>query len=468
MAVQHAFGSFFAEFWRRVPRRYLFVFALDTLAILCALYSFSSWSLLPSLPATTTVVNDRLVVTKQSELLRAGDTIISIAGIDVRNIGSDHSLVARAISLKNAGDSVSLAIARGGSIIPITVKLSRLLDRRAILAHASYALVWFLLGVAIFLVRPNDISSLLFHCVGIGLLFQELSQVPLVNHWPLIVNLIPHAFLLLNSVAVLHFLLVFPRVRSWRRYVLAPFYIGFTICFVATEYLVVRSATGFYYPPVGLLEAINLQRILYPIMNVAGVVLVLYSYISSKNRAERKRLRWTLSGGVIALLWQAATLNIPRMLGMSVEMDPWFAYSGLFTAPIGIAIGLVWYNVFDIDLLLSRTLVYAIVLGLLVITYEAITEALVLVLGSGFSGGSSLIISIVATTAIAVGFDPVKERIEQVINGLFFRFTGDENMAPETKLEAIRELVEKHGGVLELVAESEEAAEFTLRIPNAK
>src|SRR2546427_186844 len=85
----------------------------------------------------------------------------------------------------------------------------------------------------------------------------------------------------------------------------------------------------------------NRQVFLYPAMNLMAVALVLYSYFSSRDRAERRRLRWTLFGGGVSIVWFAVTVNLPRLLDMPMQVNPWIAAAGYFAAPLGIAIGLI-------------------------------------------------------------------------------------------------------------------------------
>lgn len=320
--------------------------------------------------------------------------------------------------------------------------------------------------------------------MGVGLLFQELdySNVGLI-HSGYASFAIP-LYIVLNSAVVLHFLLVFPKVRTWRWKVLGPFYILFALIFIATEiqaallYSFVSGQHSFSFFSIPFDIVVTIRHFLYPAMNIAGAVLVLYSYFSSHDLSERRRLRWTFLGGAIALVWQAATVNFPRLFGYDMNMDPVLAQAGLFAAPVGIAVGLVWFNTFEIDLFLSRSLAYAIVLGMVVLAYEGLTELFVNFLNHLMLGDTSFISSIIATSIVAVSFDPVKDRIQVVIDKLFFRDSekdgsSHDRIAKSELIEVTRELgtisqlIEKHGGEIVRNDVSPDGVEFTIRLPHA-
>ena len=309
-------------------------------------------------------------------------------------------------------------------------------------AHGLYGVVWLALGMLVFVVRPREFSSLLFNLMGIGLLLQELDLSHTALSQSGFAQFIVPLYILLNSAVVLHFLLVFPKVRAWRWKVLAPFYLLFGIVCIATEILIAShislDATGF--PEI----LSRVRSYLYPAMNLAGVALVLYSYFSSRDPAERRRLRWTFFGGGIALVWQAVTVNIPRLLGTDMQIDPILAEAGLFAAPIGIAIGLIWFNTFEIDRFLSQTLAYATVLVLLVLVYEALGYVFTQILGHTLSGATSVIGSIITTSIIAISFEPVKDWVQSFIDDRFF----SEAINADDAISEIEKAARKHGAAV--------------------
>jgi signal transduction histidine kinase len=109
-----------------------------------------------------------------------------------------------------------------------------------------------------------------------------------------------------------------------------------------------------------------------------------------------------LSGSVLPS-W---TFDIPIVLGFGVA----------FPATIGIAI--FKYRLYDIDVVISRTLVY----GSLAVFITAVYVGIAVGIGAAIGGGGkpNLGLSILATAIVAVGFQPVRERVQKVANRLVY------------------------------------------------
>ncbi len=89
--------------------------------------------------------------------------------------------------------------------------------------------------------------------------------------------------------------------------------------------------------------------------------------------------------------------------------------------PISLAIAILRYRLFDIDLLIRRTLQYSLLSGLLALTYFG----LVIVLQSLFTAITGQqqndFVTVLSTLAIAALFNPVRRRVQDVIDRRFYR-----------------------------------------------
>jgi hypothetical protein len=88
----------------------------------------------------------------------------------------------------------------------------------------------------------------------------------------------------------------------------------------------------------------------------------------------------------------------------------------LLSVPVAIAVAVLRYRLWDLDRLISRTVTYAVVTGLLVLPYLAIVAATPrLVAGSG-----SLAVA-AATLAAAAAFQPLRRRVQDLVDRRFNR-----------------------------------------------
>ena len=79
--------------------------------------------------------------------------------------------------------------------------------------------------------------------------------------------------------------------------------------------------------------------------------------------------------------------------------------------PIAIAIAVLKYRLYDIDVVISRTLVYGSLAGFITAVYVGIVVGVGTLIGSG--GQPNLVLSIIATATVAVAFHPVRERLQR-------------------------------------------------------
>jgi hypothetical protein len=76
------------------------------------------------------------------------------------------------------------------------------------------------------------------------------------------------------------------------------------------------------------------------------------------------------------------------------------------------------YRLYDIDVVISRTLVYGSLAVFITAVYVGIVVGVGTLVGSG--GQPNLVLSIIATAIVAVAFQPVRERLQKIVNRLVY------------------------------------------------
>ena len=85
---------------------------------------------------------------------------------------------------------------------------------------------------------------------------------------------------------------------------------------------------------------------------------------------------------------------------------------------MAVGVAILRYRLYDIDLLISRTVVYGLLTALVTAVYLAIVVGVGTLVGS--RGNQDLFLSIVATAVIAVAFQPARERSRRLANRLVY------------------------------------------------
>ena len=91
--------------------------------------------------------------------------------------------------------------------------------------------------------------------------------------------------------------------------------------------------------------------------------------------------------------------------------------------PLSIGIAVARYRLYDIDVLINRTLIYGTLTCLLVLGYFGLVIALQIVFGP-LIGGSQLTM-VISTLAIAALFQPLRGSVQRIINRRFYRSRYD-------------------------------------------
>jgi signal transduction histidine kinase len=164
----------------------------------------------------------------------------------------------------------------------------------------------------------------------------------------------------------------------------------------------------------GLVDAVSI--LLFLLLLAAAVVV----RFRRSRGVERQQLKWFARVGVIAVGVMVAGAAVGAANG-PVSDTLWNAGLdiGLVVGlPATIGLAVIKDGLYDIDLFLSRTVVYGSLAVFITAVYVAIAVGIGTLVGSG--GRPNLGLSILATAIVAVGFQPVRERVQRVANRLVY------------------------------------------------
>ena len=141
---------------------------------------------------------------------------------------------------------------------------------------------------------------------------------------------------------------------------------------------------------------------------------VVARYVKARD-VERQQMKWVfVIGGLATVMLTASGLvesAYPETAdAMSILSG---ALGALGVMAIGVAI--IRHNLFDIDVVINRSIVF----GLLAVFITVVYAIVVGTLGSVI-GGSDVVLAIVATTIVAILFEPVRERVQRLANRLVY------------------------------------------------
>ena len=170
-----------------------------------------------------------------------------------------------------------------------------------------------------------------------------------------------------------------------------------------------------YDGPLGAAAAVT------TVMSLVAAVLVLASLVLRYRRAsgvERAQIRWVTAGGGIFLA--SALVYLVDWFDPGLGYRLWWAVA-VVTQPAAVgslAVAILRYRLYDIDVVISRSLVVAVLAGFIGLVYVAVVVGGGRWVGVGEDG--SLGLKVAATAIVAVAFQPVRVRVRRWADRVVF------------------------------------------------
>ncbi len=166
----------------------------------------------------------------------------------------------------------------------------------------------------------------------------------------------------------------------------------------------------------GLVLALSLPLTVFTGLTPFAALFVRY------RRAEagegRQQIKWVAYGVALLTVAIAAVSVWPHLDGTVAGLVLFLI--GFLAIPTAIGIAILRHRLYDIDVVINRTLVYAVLTAALAVVYFGGVASLQFVLRPLAGGGSQLAV-VASTLAIAALFSPLRRRIQAFIDRRFYR-----------------------------------------------
>lgn len=150
--------------------------------------------------------------------------------------------------------------------------------------------------------------------------------------------------------------------------------------------------------------------------------------------AERQQLKWFLFPMAVFLVGLSTASVLQTQLAWSV------ALLGLAAIPVGAGIAILRHRLFDIDLVINRTLVYATLSLLLGGIYIGLVLGLQVLISPLFGTDTAAIA--LSTLTVAALFGPLRARVQRIVDRRFFRSRYDAQRTVEALAIRLRDQVD--------------------------
>lgn len=219
----------------------------------------------------------------------------------------------------------------------------------------------------------------------------------------------------LAFAAIVLFMFVFPDGRfvpSWAR-------IPVGLCLAAL-------LAGWFFPGSSLAKPSQMAGVAVMCGLGGGVLAQGYRYWRMSGSVQRRQIRWVAFGTTVAVAVQISLMVadgvFPSLTRPGVPALVWDLtfFTGVTLAflliPISVGVAILRYRLWDIDVVINRTLVYGSLTAIVVSLYMLVVGGL----GALLQGRGNLLVSLAATGFIAVLFAPLRDRLQHGVNRLMY------------------------------------------------
>jgi hypothetical protein len=172
----------------------------------------------------------------------------------------------------------------------------------------------------------------------------------------------------------------------------------------------------------------------------------------STTGVARVQLEWfAFSAGILAVGYAVDVLVFALSRAVGVQMDGLVVLLLVvcFTSvPVACGVAILRYRLYDLDRIVSRTVAYLLLTGIVVGVYVAVVTAASAVLPEG----ASQAVVAAATLAAAAAFEPARRRVQRVVDHRFNRERYDAQRLVERYADGLRRTVDLDGTQSQLVA----------------
>lgn len=337
--------------------------------------------------------------------IRAGDQVIAVNGHPLRVANELQNYV------REDGSPLVVTVQRAEQHFDLAIAPSHF----TLMDFLTQALSWLLFGAGTILIglfvivaRPQDYTARVhfLFCLTTGI-FSITNFESVSSHYFSLLNLI-----LLPAVGTvaLHVAVTFPQQLSFfkdeRRQVLLYLPLGI-LCPLIPLLYPIPALWDNYYPLLMVLAGIGILSI--------AVFSLLALFRRDATPRVKSQARIILFGNLSAFLLVVLT-SIAPLYGLGNFLGG-FSYLFLLLFPLSIAYAIVRHRLFEIQVIVKKTVVYTLVTAALGSCYFLLVAGFRALLGAS----SSEIANILSTAAVAIMFAPLRDRTKIVMNRLFFR-----------------------------------------------
>jgi len=348
--------------------------------------------------------------------LRTNDKILEVNGEAIQSATDFKNIMKR----KRPGELISYSIATEGTEFSATIPTMRFSWLDLLMTFGITllgAILYLLMGVVVYIMKPNTRASwaFLLACFFLSLYTVTIFDIGATHIGFIRVYLLAATFF---PAAFVHLSLFFPQpwhIIEQRPYLATGPYLIAAIIVIALQLLYPRDEFFIVWKLVTFYMALSALFI---------VGSILHSYFKSPSTISRQRAKVVLFGSSLAFPVPAFAFSVQNILGASGGLN---IPTNLLTFPLiifpgSIAFAIAKHNLFDVDVYIKRAVGYVIMTVLVGMGYFSIQSVTsTFVFKPLFGEYAENVFPIAFALLVVFFFDPINRKIQDTVDRVFFR-----------------------------------------------
>jgi signal transduction histidine kinase len=350
--------------------------------------------------------------------------VLRIDDREIRRSGEIDFILSR----KKIGDTVAVELDKDGRREAVRTSLVPYYSR------TNFPLIFgltggfgFLIGFLVFALRPGDRRARLFFAMTLAFASSVVVSGDLYGvhdlGWSLLPGVVFNFAYPFAPALLLAFASTFSprRPKTWSGVLMAvPFVIGAFLNWSFLDSQLRPSVSAFR---AGLAGFAFFRWYVAGLCGLAAAVLI-HALRGTSSREGRAQIKWVLTGVCGGLFLYVVFYQIPMAATGKAWLSEDLTSAFFLLMPLAMAVAVLKFRLMDIDVVISRSIVYSIMTVATVGVYLVCVEVLGRFLARLTSGGQTWI-SLAGVVLAAAAFEPARKKLQGAVDKTFFRQAHD-------------------------------------------
>jgi signal transduction histidine kinase len=236
-------------------------------------------------------------------------------------------------------------------------------------------------------------------------------------------------------VLLIHFVLIFPSrpAKSYSVFLITTYLFAGILCVILTVMFIINHIEFNIDDLRSYLFFFDTARIFIALSVILAVVILVYSYKKSSSDSDKKKLKWIIYGICIGPFIFIFLWVLPQLILNKNFVPEELIIISVLSVPVCFSVSIIKYQLFDIDIIINRSVVYSILIAILVAIY---TSLLIFITGLI----EMQIALVISSILIGLLFHPIKIKVQKFVDRKFFKIQYDFRIALKELFQAIRDV----------------------------